>query len=182
MTRYMTAAICAIGLSQAEVATGVYSPLLRERYHGVPASQMVVTDTTVAMPSLRGSSSEWLKQFDDVPSDLRRAASEPFPTGSHRLNSSLFPPETRLVSAKAIEAIFGGSGIEGNWSAFRRQFKSDGWLALSGGLVANDQLNALVYYEAHCEGLCGEGGYMWLRRDTLSSPWRIAKRIVASES
>jgi hypothetical protein len=113
------------------------------------------------------------------PSELRRAASQPSRTESRRLNASLFPTGTRFVSAQAVQAIFPGSGIEENWSAFRRQFRSKGWLAFSAGLFADDQLNALVYYEARCGGLCGEGGYVWLRRDTPSSPWRIAKKIVA---
>ena len=179
MTMYIAAAICAVGFSQVEVAAGLYTPLLRERYHGAtPASQMVVKDAAVAMPTLRDSSSEWLKQFDEVPADLRRAASRPSPTQSHRLDGSVFPTGTRLVSAVAVETTFRGSGIEENWSAFRRQFSAQGWLAFSDGLLADDQLNALVYYESRCGGLCGEGGYVWLRRDSVSSPWRIAKKIV----
>ena len=179
MTLYIAAAIFAGGLWQGEVPTGLYSPLLRERYHGTAASRMVVADTAVAMPSLRGSSSEWLKEFDEVPLELRQAASQPLPTKPHRLSASLFPTGTRLVSAKAIETTFNVAPIEEKWSAFRREFSSEGWLAFSGGLLADDQLNALVYYEAHCGGLCGEGGYVWLRRDTPSSPWRLARKIVA---
>ena len=178
MTLYIAAAICVGGLAQVGVAAGLYSALLHERYHATPGSQMVVKDMAVAMPTLRSSSSEWLKQFDEVPSELRRAASQPSPTKPHRLDASLFPTGTRLVSAAAVETTFRGSGIEENWSAFRSQFKSRGWMAFSDGLLADDQLNALVYYEARCGGLCGEGGYVWLRRDTASSPWRIAKTIV----
>lgn len=160
-------------------AAGLYAPLLRESYHGRPASQMVVTDTAVAMPTLRVSSSEWARQFDEVPSELRRAARQPSPTASHRLGASLLPRGTRLVSAAAVEANFRGSGIDDKWSAFRLQFSAQGWLAFSDGLLADDQLNALVYFESHCGGLCGEGGYVWLRRDTASSPWRIAKMMVS---
>jgi hypothetical protein len=156
----------------------LYAPLLAERYHATSASQMVVKDKAVPMRPLQGSSSEWLRQFDDVPSELRRAASEPPRTKPHRLDASLFPAGTRLVSAESVETIFTGSGIE-NWSAFRSQFRSQGWLAFSDGLLAGDQLNALVYYESGCGGLCGEGGYVWLRRDTVGSPWRIAKKIVS---
>jgi hypothetical protein len=173
-------AICAAGFSQIEAAAGLYAVLLRERYHGwAPASQTVVKDRAVAMPTLRGSSDEWAKQFEEVPSDLRRAASEPSPTESHSLDPSLFPTGTRLVSTVAVETTFRGSGIEENWSAFRRQFKSQGWLAFSDALVADDRLDALVYYEARCGGMCGEGGYVWLHRDTASAPWLIAKKIVS---
>ena len=113
MTLYIAAVIWAAGFSQVQAAAGLYAPLLLERYHATPASQMVVKDMAVAMPTLRGSSSGWRRQFSEVPSELRRAASEPSPTKPHRLDASLFPPGTRLVSAESVEAIFAGSGIPG---------------------------------------------------------------------
>src|ERR1700752_471539 len=128
MTLYIAAAICAAGFAQTEAASGLYAPLLREHYHGRPASQMVVTDEAVAMPTLQRSLREWLKQFDEVPAELRRAASQPSPTEVHRLDASLFPPGTRLVSAVAVEKIFKGSATEDPWAAFKRQFRSEGWL------------------------------------------------------
>ena len=39
--------------------------------------------------------------------------------------------------------------------------------------------DALVYYEAHCGGLCGERGYAWLHRDSDRSRWQLKKRIVS---
>jgi hypothetical protein len=179
MSVLIAAVIGAAGLLQTGVEAGVYAALLSQSYHGVPASRMVVKDTAVAMPSLRGSSSEWLKEFDEIPIELRQLASRPSPTQPHRLDASVFPTQTRLVRASAIETIFTGSGVEENWSAFRTQVKAQGWLAFSDVLVAGGQLNALVYYEARCGGLCGEGGYVWLRRDTVGSPRRITKKIVS---
>lgn len=179
MTAVILAVICAAGLSQSGVAAGVYAELLGESYHAVPASRMVVKDTAAAMPRLRGSSSEWLKKFEGVPLQLRQRASQPSPTQPRRLDASMFPPQTRLVPAAAIESIFTNSGVEENWSAFRTQFKAQGWVAFSDVLVASDQLNALVYYESRCGGLCGEGGYVWLRRDAPGSRWRISKKIVS---
>jgi hypothetical protein len=179
MTVVILAVIGAAGLSQSGVAAGVYAELLGQSYHAVPASRMVVKDTSAAMPTLRGSSSEWLKQFDEIPLELRQLVRQPSPTQARRLDASMFPPRTRLVPASAIEAIFTNSGVEENWSVFRTQVKAHGWLAFSDVLVASDQLNALVYYEARCGGLCGEGGYVWLRRDAAGSPWRISKKIVS---
>jgi hypothetical protein len=179
MTVLIAAVISAAGFSQTADEAWVYTALLSENYHGVSASRMVVKDTAVAMPTLRGSSSEWLKEFDEVPFELGRLASRPSPTQPHRLDASLFPTRTRLVPASVIETIFTGPGVEENWSAFRTQVKAQGWLAFSDSLLAADQLNALVYYEARCGGLCGEGGYVWLRRDTVGSAWRISKKIVS---
>src|SRR4051812_36914799 len=98
--KFYAAAICAVVLSQGEGAAGLYSDLLHELYHATPASEMVVADMGVAMRSLRGSSNEWLKQFDEVPLELRRKATQPSPTKRHRLDASLFPVGTRLVSAE----------------------------------------------------------------------------------
>jgi hypothetical protein len=35
-----------------------------------------------------------------------------------------------------------GSGVEENWAAFRNEFSSQGWLAFSDALLADDQLIA----------------------------------------
>src|SRR4051794_22457764 len=70
--KFYAAAICAVVLSQGEGAAGLYLDFLHELYHATPASEMVVADMGVAMRSLRGSSNEWLKQFDEVPLELRR--------------------------------------------------------------------------------------------------------------
>jgi hypothetical protein len=179
MTVVIVAAMCAAELSQSGVAAAVYAELLGQSYHGVPATRMVVKDTAAAMPTLRGSSSDWLKEFDGTPLELGQLASQPSPTQARRLDASMFPPRTRLVPAYAIETIFTSSGVEENWSAFRTKIKAQGWLAFSDVLVTTDQLNALVYYEARCGGLCGEGGYVWLRRDAAGSPWQISKKIVS---
>ena len=179
MTILIAALICSAGLSQTGADTGLYAALLNDRYHAVPAARMVVQDTAVAMPVLQSSSSEWLKNFDDVPIELRRLASRPSPTRVHRLDVSLFPSLTRFISTSTIDRIFAGGGPHDNWSAFATEVKAQGWMAFSDALLAGDQLNALVYYEANCGGLCGEGGYAWLRRDTVGSPWRVAKKIVS---
>jgi hypothetical protein len=100
VTLFVAAAIGALGWSQAPVASDVYAALLTERYHGVPASQMVVKDTAVAMPTLRGSSSEWLKEFDYVASDLRRAASQPSPTKRRPLTRRSFHSAPRWCRPK----------------------------------------------------------------------------------
>ena len=179
MTLLLAALIHTGGLSQSGAEAAVYAALLGESYHGVPASQMVVKDTTVAMPTLSGSSREWLREFESVPPDLLRQARRVAPTHRHPLDATLFSSRTRLMPASDIDAIFTGVGVEENWSAFRSHAKARGWLAFSDALLGDDQLNALVYYEARCGGVCGEGGYVWFRRNKAGSPWRVARRIVS---
>src|SRR5690349_17564214 len=93
-----------------------------------------------------------------------------------------FQAKRGWVPASTIATIFSGSGVEEHWSAFRTQTKASGWLALSDALITGDALNALVYYEARCGGTCGEGGFVWLVRDSADSAWRVAKRIVSWNS
>jgi hypothetical protein len=167
----------AVVLAQAGTAADVYAPLFDVRYHGTRPSIWVVTDMTVPMPTLSSSSADWLRQFDDVPVALRQAASQPSPTRARILDVAQFPTGTKLVSERAIQTIFTG-GVEDGWAAFRREYGSDGWLAFSEVLFTVDALDALVYYEARCGGLCGEGGYAWLHRDAAQSGWSIRKKIV----
>jgi hypothetical protein len=169
----------AVVSQRAAAVREVYAVLLAQRYHGAPASLMVLKDRALAMPGLRKSAPEWLKEFDRVPVELRRGASDPSPAGLHPYEASLFPPGTRLVPSSAVEAVFREPRVEENWAQFRQLFRATGWLAFSGVLVTRDALNAVVYFESRCGGVCGEGGYFWLRRRTAESPWTVAKRIVS---
>ena len=54
-----------------------------------------------------------------------------------------------------------------------------GWVSYSDVLTTADGLDALVYTEAHCGDLCGQGSYIWLHRTEPGAPWSIAKTIVS---
>jgi hypothetical protein len=176
-TPFVLAVMSGAASLQPGTVVQVYEALLAERYHATPASQMSVKDVALAMPTVSGSSEEWRKLFDVVPQELRRAVSRQSPTKAHALEASVLPAGTRLVSARAVDAVF-RRGAQENWEAYQRQFNTRGWLAFSDVLFTEDGLDALVYYESRCGGLCGEGGYAWLHRDSRSSRWTIAKRII----
>jgi hypothetical protein len=159
----------------------VYAVLFQQRYHAVAATEMSVKDMAVAMPTVKGSSTEWLRQFGVVPADLRRIANRVAPTKAHKLDAAMLPAGAKIIPSKAVDALFTGR-TEENRSAFKARFNSRGWVSVSDVLLSADRLNALVYYDVRCGGLCGESGYMWLRRDTSSSACKIAKRIVSSMS
>ena|SRR2546425_2981587 len=139
---------------------------------------MAVSDVAVSMPTLSGGSAEWLKEFDDVPVALRQAASLPSPTSAHPLDVAQFPTGARVISEPAIRRICAGD-VEEGWATFRREYGAEGWLTFSDVLFTRDALDALVYYEARCGGLCGEGRYAWLHRDAASSSWSIRKKIIS---
>ena len=143
---------------------GVYALVLKERFHGGLAAQMRVSDKTIAMPSgTRGAfggpaepfpPEVHLRRFDDLPIELREAVRQSEPTKRITLDISLLPAGQRIVSDQV-----------------------DGRLELSDVIFTADRLDALVYAELVCRGLCGEAAYFWMRRKTLDSPWVLAKRI-----
>ena len=141
---------------------------------------MVVNEVAVRMPTISGAGAAWLAQFDDLPAALRSSVSLAAPTQAKPLDATLFPPGTNLISDQEISQLF-AAGIEQGWRAFRQLYGS-GWLSVSEVLFTPDALDALVYYEAHCGGLCGESGYLWLHRSAAQRPWSTNKRIVRSMS
>jgi hypothetical protein len=164
---------------QAGVKSGVYEVLAQGAvHHDLPGSQVLVRDEQSPIPAMSASAvPEWLRQFDAVPAELRDAlgrlkASKPSP-----VDRSLFPAGTRFISQAAITAAFDQS-LDGGWRSFRRRYNSGGWVSFSDVLVTADGLDALVYTEAHCGDLCGQGSYIWLRRTGPEAPWSIVKTIV----
>jgi len=174
----LLASICNVGLQKPSSAP-IYAELLARRYHGVAGELMIVKDRTVAMPTLVGSATDWLAKFGDVPAELRQAASRQAPTKIGEMSASMLPPRTRIVSTQAVDAIFTGSDLDAHWIAFYRQFDARGWISFSDVIVTDSGLDALVYYESRCGGLCGEGGYVWLHRGTSRSQWVVTKQVIS---
>jgi hypothetical protein len=137
----------------------VYRVALEQLYHGGRGSTFPVTDMAIAMPRLTGAWSEGLDAFASVPAELRRMASQQTPSALHPIDASMLPPGIRIVPA-----------------ATRTDPKAS-WIALSPVLYTRDGLDALVYADAYCGSLCAEDGYVWVHRETRSSPWRLAKRV-----
>ena len=168
-------------LSQAPTYVAIYAPLFGVSYHGGLPRGFVVSDSSVAMPTLQGSSPDWLRQFDDVPAALRRAASRTEPTRVRPLDLKSLPAGIRTVPSQATRAVLAAaraSGTSAAWETFKREYNANGWLAFSDPVLDSAGLEALVYYEAECGGLCGETGYAWLHRDSLQSDWTLEKKIV----
>ena len=180
----VVAILCLAGIAglsaQTQREADAYAALFSLNFHGTPASTMVVRDVAVRMPTVSGASAEWLTQFDDVPAALRLSVSQAAPTQARRWDAKLFPLGTMLISEQVISQLF-AAGIESGWSAFRQRYGS-GLLSLSEILFTPDGLDALVYYEAHCGGLCGESAYLWLHRGATQGHWSINRRIVRSMS
>jgi hypothetical protein len=165
--------------AQATKDAEVYAVVVGLSYHMTPGSRLAAQDVAIPMPAIPpGALPQWLAQFDEVPSALRRAASQPEPTKAAPLDAALFPAGTRMVSRQDVQALF-KAGVEDGWTTFRRQYGTEGFMAVSQVLYTADALDAIVYYTVACGGLCGEGGYLWLHRGTIGSPWVVAKKIIS---
>ena len=166
------------GFRQVSGKSEVYAALLSGAgYHGIPGSRMLVKREWLPMPPVSEAAvPQWLKEFEAVPAELREALrrSAVLPAGA--VDPSLFPVGTKFISSQEIAAVFTGA-LQDNWAVFKRQYRSEGWVSFSDVLVTSDSLDALVYSEASCGGLCGEGAYIWLHRKAPGSPWAIMKSV-----
>ena len=83
----------------------------------------------------------------------------------------------RIDAAAAQRSLPAGvqAGIKSGVMLVRRRPDSDS----RDLLVTADGLDALVYTEARCGDLCGQGSYNWLRRTGSAGPWSIMKTIVS---
>jgi hypothetical protein len=83
----------------------------------------------------------------------------------------------RVLTGAELHEIF-SSGPNG-WTEFHRRYpKQRGYLGLSPVAFSADSLDALVYYEYHCGGLCGRGDAVWLNRSAATDRWRLRKRVM----
>jgi hypothetical protein len=161
-----------------DIASGVYAALLSTAgYHGVQAAGMLVKDEWLSIDPIGDSTvPEWLAEFDVVPGELRQTLRLPRVSETATFDRALFPAGTRFISKRLIDAVFSQSGPEG-WPEFRRRYKADGWISYSHVTATSDGLDAFVFVEAHCGGLCGEGVYHWLHRVRPGAAWSIMKSI-----
>jgi hypothetical protein len=169
-------AVSLIALPQVRAETDVYAVMLKLRYQAAPGAALSVKDVTVPMPTLSGSSPGWLGQFREVPRALRDAARQPMPTTEAPFDRALLPRRTRWIPEQDIERTLGRD--PNNWRTFKPRHGTDGYLSLSKVLFTPEGLDALVYYEARRGGY-GDGGYVWLHRQTAQSVWSVRKKIVS---
>jgi hypothetical protein len=165
---------------QVSAKAGVYAVLVSgASHHGLPGSRMLVRDEQIPMRAISASAvPEWLKEFDQLPAELREALRRLTIVKPAPVDRALFPAGTRFISQAAIAAAF-TQQLRDDWRAFKSQYKSDGWVSFSDVLMTADGLDALVYTEAHCGDLCGQGSYIWLHRRGPAEPWSIMKTIVS---
>jgi pimeloyl-ACP methyl ester carboxylesterase len=165
-----------------ETSASIYALLLETRLHGIPAARMAVGSVTVPMRPLLTRNREWLSQFGAMPRELEALAGADDLPGPRPLGANAVSPGTRVIDSAEVDAIFASHGIHDNWDAFYTRFDVAGWIAVSDILYTVDLRDALFYYRSGCGGLCGEGGYVWAHRDSATSKWRLARKVITEMS
>ena len=130
----------------------VYAAVIGLSFHAVPGAKFVLADRTIAMPAISDRMVQELEAAR-VPEALLDAVRRGT-AGDQPLGSSV-PDGTRLASQAQVNAA--------------------NVLSLSAVAFSPDRRDAVVSYEAHCGPLCGEGGYVWLRRHESSGRWVVVR-------
>jgi uncharacterized protein len=150
----------------------IYTAVIGLSFHAVPGSRFAVVDRTIALPAISDRLVQELKaaRLPDALLDAVRRG----PASDQPLDSSVLPEGTPLASKARVDAVLAGQNAS-TLPPFRREFGADGVLSLSAVVFSPDHRDAVVRYEARCGSLCGEGGYVWLRRYESSGRWVVVR-------
>jgi hypothetical protein len=82
----------------------------------------------------------------------------------------------RILTSAELSEIFERPGRSGWQEFYRRYPRQRSYLRFTPVAFSADTLDALVYYEYYCGGLCGEGSAVWLRGQS-SGRWQVRKIV-----
>jgi hypothetical protein len=132
-------------------------------------------DSTLRFHLPSDASRSWRAQFDSIPQLPTRL--EEISKTRVATASLAFPRPMRVLAGAELREIF-SAGPSG-WAEFYRRYPNQrSYLDVSPVAFSADSLDALVYYEHHCGGLCGSGEAVWLSRPAATDRWRIRKKVM----
>lgn len=151
-------------------AYAIYSVLIETEWpvRVAKAKQLVIQADTSVYPRSGGSD----ERICLVPAKGEEATYEPLLAAYRELNKTkyLLQPKFNtsvpfeLVSKASIMAMFAEDGI-GGWKDFYQKYPdSGGYISMSAVAFSTDRTIAMVYLDHHCGGLCGGGGYHFLKK------------------
>lgn len=153
----------------------VYAALIDSVYTRPVPDTLLLGDSTVDFHAPRGGIPTWRTQFDSIPGALPPVLEAV--SRSKRASATLpLSRPMRIVTEGERREIF-ARGIDAGWMEFYRRYpRQRNYLRFSPVAFSRDSLDAMVYYEYHCGGLCGGGDAVWLtRRD--DQRWRVRKVV-----
>jgi hypothetical protein len=150
----------------------VYAALLDSVYMDSPVPDtLAIGDSTVVV--VDGLASSRYARADSVPRGLAFALERLSQT--RQATASLPFPRPIYVVTKPTEREIFSHGLRGGWIEFHRRYPNQhGLLRVSPVALSADTVDALVYYEYRCGGLCGSGGIAWITRRGTSH-WHVRK-------
>jgi hypothetical protein len=156
----------------------VYATLVDSAYTRPTPDTLLVAESTVAfrIPPV-GTRSEWRRKYDSIPAELPAALAAA--SRSKRPSSELpLPRPVRFIAHAELTEIF-ARGVGEGWQEFYRRYpRQRNYLAFSPVVFSADSVDALVYLEYHCGGLCGGGDLYWLTRTGNGRGWRVQKKVM----
>lgn len=157
-------------VEETSAEANVYAALFESVMPPLRPGAIVVVDSTASLPA--GFLSSRFGKRDSMPPELP-ATLDRLMQAKHPAAKLHFSRPVLLVPDTTLRAIF----IAGGWTEFRRRYAGQhGFLRVSPVALSADSLDALVYYELRCGGLCGTGEALWISRRGTNR-WHLRKRF-----
>ena len=151
----------------------VYAALFESVMPPLRPGAIVLVDSTASLPA--GFLSSRFAKRDSMPPELP-ATLDRLMQAKHPAAKLHFSRPVLFVSDTALSEIF-SHGVTGGWNEFRKRYPGQhGFLRVSPVALSADSLDALVYYELRCGGLCGTGEALWISRRGTNR-WHVRKRF-----
>jgi len=112
-----------------------------------------------------------------IPLDVVSLGSEEMGRDFYRKNRKRFPLKAEFQTAVNVELVSNSYAEKVSWSGFDPRTKTDldslGVIALSRPGFNHDRSAAILYYWLRCGGVCGQSGWVSLKR--TAGQWHIEK-------
>lgn len=159
----------------ASPESGVYAALVDAIHERRAPDTLLLGDSTLAFRVSRDAVPSWRAEFDSIPATLATLLETV--SAAKRSSAALpMPRPVRIVTSAELSEIFESRG-RGGWQEFYRRYpRQRSYLRFTPVAFSADTLDALVYYEYYCGGLCGWGSAVWLRRQS-NGRWQVQKTV-----
>jgi len=170
----LCAAVAAQDIADARVESALHAALLTQ--------PVLVEAERIALPrvAIATTAGAWRRQFEDLPAALVALLERGAEAGGMWSADDFSAPAIVGLKAQIDAFVDSRTNLPRDAAAAAPAAFPAGTTAvvrLSRALVTPDQLDAILYGEWFCGQLCGEGSFVWLHRDSVSSAWRERKRI-----
>lgn len=153
----------------------VYTALVDAIHARAVPDTLLLEDSTLAFRVPRDAVPSWRAEFDSIPATLPTLL-ETVSTAKRSSTVLPLPRPVRIVTSTELGEIFESRG-RGGWQEFYRRYpRHRSYLRFTPVAFSADTLDALVYYEYYCGGLCGGGNVVWFRRQS-NGRWQVQKIV-----